>query len=128
MSSLPAENIHYASHMISEVCDYAQLTRGVYEIPDIGDESIRIYTMFSGLGLPAARIEMLKQEAEEQMKQIREKEKTRASRMSVDYGAGNETAAKTQEIRRLIHQNKSSFGKLTTNANKRPDLIDRRRR
>ena len=128
MLSLPAENIHYASHMISEVCDYAQLTRGVYEIPDLGDESIRIYTMFSGLGLPAVRIEMLKQEAEEQMKQIREKEKTRASRMTVDYGAGTETAVKTQEIRRMIQQTKSSFGKLTSNANKRPDLIDRRRR
>lgn len=128
MSSLPAENIHYAAHIIGEACDYAQLTRGVYEVPDIGDDTIRIYTMFSGLGLPATRVEMLKQEAEEQMKQIREKEKTRASRMSVDYGAGTDTAAKAQEIRRLIQQNKSSFGKLTTNANKRPDLIDRRRR
>lgn len=128
MSSLPAENIHYASHMIGESCDYAQLTRGVYEIPDLDDDSIRIYTMFSGLGLPAVRIEMMKQEAEDQMKQNREKEKTRATRMVVDYGAGNETAAKAQEIRRLIQQNKSGFGKLTSNANKRPDLIDRRRR
>jgi hypothetical protein len=71
---------------------------------------------------------MMKQEAEDQMKQNREKEKTRATRMVVDYGAGNETAAKAQEIRRLIQQNKSGFGKLTSNANKRPDLIDRRRR
>jgi cell division GTPase FtsZ len=128
MADLPAENIHYAAHMVSETCDYAQLTRGVYEVPDIGDDVVRVYTMFSGLGLPAARIDILKQEAEDQMKQIREKEKTRASRMEVDYGAGTETAAKAQEIRRLIQKNKSSFGKLTTNANKRPDIIDRRKR
>ncbi len=128
MAGLPAENIHYAAHMVSEACDYAQLTRGVYEIPDIGDEAVRVYTMFSGLGLPSARIDILRQEAEEQMRQIREKEKTRASRMEVDYGGGNATAAKAQEIRRLIQKDKSSFGKLTNNANKRPEIIDRRKR
>jgi cell division GTPase FtsZ len=128
MASLPAENIHYAAHMVSEACDYAQLTRGVYQIPDIGDDVVRVYTMFSGLGLPAARIDILKQEAEEQMRQIHEKEKTRASRMEVDYGAGTGTVAKAQEIRRLIQKDKSGFGRLTTNANRRPDIIDRRRR
>jgi cell division GTPase FtsZ len=128
LSSLPAENIHYAAHMVSEICDYAQLTRGVYEIPGIGDDAVRVYAMFSGLGLPAVRIEAMRQEAEDQMKQIREKEKTRAQRMTVEYGAATETASKAQEIRRLIQQGKSGFGKLTQNANKRPDVVDRRRR
>lgn len=127
MENLPAENIHYASHMISEVCDYAQLTKGVYEIEDLDDNSIFVYVMFSGLGLPSARIEILKTEAEEQMKQIKNKEKTRASRMEIDYGAGVGTVGKAQEISSLIKKNKSGFGKLTSNAN-RPDVIDRRKR
>jgi hypothetical protein len=128
LSGLPAENIHYAAHMVGEMCDYAQLTRGVYEISDMGDNVVRVYAMFSGLGLPSVRIEAMRHEAEEQMRQIREKEKTRAERMTVDYGAATETASKSQEIRRLIQQGKSGFGKLTSNANKRPDLVDRRRR
>lgn len=130
LRSLPAENIHYASHMISESCDYAQLMKGVYEMA-IDDDVVRVYTMFSGLGLPAARIEALKEEATAQMQQIRDKEKTRASRMVVDYGSGNETQAKSQEVRRMITQKKSGFGKLTGNAVKRTPgrkVIDRRKR
>lgn len=126
LRSLPAENIHYAQHMISEACDYAQLVKGVYEIPT-DEDTIKIYTLFSGLGLPTARIEVLKSEAEKQMEQIRDKEKTRASRMVVDYGAGTETQQKAHEVRRIITQKKSGFGKLTTNAN-RKKTIDRRKR
>ena len=127
LSELPAQNIHYASHILNEICDFPQMTRGVYEIEDAGDDSIQVYIMLGGLGLPAARIEIMKAEAEAQMKQIREKEKTRASKMAVDYGSTGDTA-KAQEIRRLIQQNKSGFGKLTANANSRPEIIDRRKR
>lgn len=133
LRTLPAENLHYASHVLGEACNYAQMMKGVYEMGD-DDDVIRVYTMFSGLGLPAARIDALKTEATEQMQQIREKEKTRASRMAVDYGAGTETQKKSQEVHRLIAQKKSGFGKLTTNAAKRPStpkkggVIDRRKR
>ena len=84
LKSLPAENIHYAAHVISESCNYAQLTQGVYELPDIEEDVVRVYTMFSGLGLPTARIDAMKAEAEAQMAQVREKEKTRSSRMAVE--------------------------------------------
>jgi cell division GTPase FtsZ len=126
MRALPAENIHYASHMISETCDYAQVTRGVYEMSEVKGDIVRIYTMFSGLGLPSARIESLKEQAKTQMEQIREKENTRSSRMAVDYGAENETSRQANEIHRLIKQNKSAFGKITKNANK-GKVVDRRR-
>jgi len=129
LRELPAENIHYAQNMISEECDYAQLVKGVYELP-IEEDVVRVYTMFSGLGLPSARVDALKDEAMQQMSHVREKEKTRASRMSVDYGAGTETQNKAQEVRRMIAQKKSSFGKLTTNAMKRKPkgVVDRRKR
>lgn len=124
LKKLPAENIHYAQHMISESCDYAQLVKGVYEVP-IENDVVKIYTIFSGLGLPSARINALKKEASEQMDKIKDKEKTRASRMAVDYGVGSETQNKAQEVRRIISQKKSGFGKLTSNANK---IFDRRKR
>ncbi len=126
LRSLPAENIHYAQHMISEACDYAQLFKGVYELP-VKKDVVKIYTMFSGLGLPAARIDALKEEAKQQMERISEKEKSRASHMIIDYGEGNETKQQAKEIRRKITQKKSGFGKLTNNAN-RTKVIDRRKR
>lgn len=125
LKQLPATNIHYASHVISEKCDSPQLVGGVYEIKS-DKNSVKVYTMFSGLGLPAARIKSLKSEAVAQMALIREKEKTRADRMIIDYGSGNETQTKAQEVHRLVQQKKSGFGKLTSNAGRL--IIDKRRR
>lgn len=124
LKSLPAQNIQYASHVLSETTDSAQLVSGVYEMP-IEEDVVRVYVMFGGLGLPESRVEALKEEAESQMAVVREKEKSRASRMSVDYGGGNETKAKVEEVHRMIKQKKSGFGVLTKNAEKR--VIDKRR-
>jgi cell division GTPase FtsZ len=123
---LPATNIHYASHVISEKCNSPQLVGGVYEV-DAPDKLVRVYTMFSGLGLPVKRIEGLRSEAEAQMATAKEKEKTRADRMVLDYGSQNETQAKVQEVHRLIQQKKSGFGKLTANAVGQR-VVDRRKR
>ena len=129
LSKLPAVNINYASHVISEACDSPSLVSGVYERP-IKDNVIRVYTLFSGLGLPHARIESLKEEAGARMDVLRNKEKNRASQMAVDYGSGTETQTKVQEIHRMVAQKKSGFGKLTGNASKRiaQKVIDRRKR
>lgn len=125
LAKLPAVNINYASHMISEACNSPQLVWGVYEI-DIPEDVVRVYTMFSGLGLPAARIDGLQKAASEQMAIAKEKEKTRAEKMSIDYGATTETEGKVQEVHRLIAQKKTGFGKLTANAGKK--VIDHRKR
>jgi cell division GTPase FtsZ len=125
LSQLPAMNINYASHMISEICDSPSLVSGVYEMP-LEEDVVRVYTMFGGLGLPTARIESLKKEADEKMAMLKDKEKSRADKMSVDYGAGTETQTKVQEVNRLIQQKKSGFGKLTKAAEK--NVVDRRKR
>jgi cell division GTPase FtsZ len=127
LKKLPAANIHYASHVISEKCDSPQLVGGVYEV-ETDEDCVKVYTMFSGLGLPAARIDSLTKEASEQMAVIKEKEKTRSDRMSVEYGSGNETQNKAQEVHRMIQKKKSGFGKLTTNANAGRRIVDRRKR
>jgi cell division GTPase FtsZ len=125
LSELPAMNINYASHMISEICNSPSLVSGVYEMP-VEKNVVRVYTMFSGLGLPSARIEALKKEADEKMSTLKEKEKSRADRMAVDYGAGTETQSKVQEVHRMIQQKKSGFGQLTKVAEKK--IVDRRKR
>ena len=125
LKKLPAMNIHYASHMISEACDSPSLVSGVYEMP-MPEDVVRVYTLFSGLGLPTARIEALQKEAGEKMAILREKEKNRADQMSIEYGSGVDTKSKAQEVHRIIQQKKSGFGKLTGNASKQ--VKDRRKR
>ena len=122
---LPSVNIDYASHVVSEACDSPSLVHGVYEM-DMEDDVVRVYTLFAGLGLPSVRIEALKKQAESQMEIVRQKEKSRASKMNIDYGTGNDTQNKSKEIHRLIEQKKSGFGKITASAGKR--IIDRRKR
>lgn len=124
LAKLPAVNINYASHVLSETCGSPSLVSGVYEQP-IDKDVVRVYTMFSGLGLPTSRVEGLKNEAARQMSVLKEKEASRADRMTVDYGTGTES--KAQEVHRIIQQKKSGFGKLTSNAVKR-NIKDRRKR
>jgi len=125
LKNLPAVNINYASHMIGEVCESAQLVSGVYESPTEEDK-IKVYTMFSGLGLPATRINILKAQAKEQMDKIKIKEDGRVDKMTIDYEA-NQTQTKAQEIHKRIKQKNSAFGKLTTNAQSNK-IVDRRKR
>lgn len=125
LAKLPAININYASHMISEACDSPSLVNGVYE-QNIEKDVVRVYTLFSGLGLPSARIDGLKEEAGQKMAVLKEKEQSRADRMAVEYGAGTDSQSKAQEVHRIIQQKKSGFGKLTSNAGKK--VKDRRKR
>ena len=125
LSNLPSVNISYAHHMISEKCDSPQLVSGVYEVDD-DEDCVTVYTILSGLGLPQKRIQTLKDQAAEQKAIMDKKEKTRASKMTVDYGMGNETQNKTEEIHRQIKQKKSGFAKITNNAGNR--VKDRRKR
>ena len=74
LDQLPAVNINYCFHLISEKTNGASIFQGVYELDDNADE-VTIYTWFAGLGLPMDRIENLKKESEAQAKIARDKEK-----------------------------------------------------
>lgn len=125
MRELPAINISYAGHVISEACDNPQIVSGIYELP-IEEDVVRVYTIFTGLGLPEKRLNALKEDATSQMANIREKERNRTTQMSVDYTV-NDTKSKTENINRMIKQKKGAFGTITRNANTRIKK-DRRRR
>jgi cell division GTPase FtsZ len=122
LSKLPAININYASHIISETCNSPQLVHGVYE-QNISKDVVRVYTLFSGLGLPQKRVEELKKDADEKMLTLNEKKQTRTEKMSIDY-SGAQSQSKVQEVHKMIQQKKSNFGKLISNA----QIKDRRKR
>jgi cell division GTPase FtsZ len=124
LEQLPAVNINYCFHLISEKTNGASIFQGVYEVDTKADE-VTIYTWFAGLGLPMDRIENLKKESEAQAKIARDKEKGRASAMTLDLGE-NQTDNAVNEIHRKIRKKKSGFGRLQGGGRK--SIIDKRRR
>ena len=124
LDQLPAVNINYCFHLISEKTNGASIFQGVYEVDSNADE-VTIYTWFAGLGLPMDRIENLKKESEAQAKIARDKEKSRASAMTLDLGE-NQTDNAVNEIHRKIRKKKSGFGRLQGGG--RRSIIDKRRR
>jgi len=124
MSRLPALNINYCYHMISEKTNGASVFQGVYDI-DTSKESVKIITWFAGLGLPRKRIDSLKEEAKNQEENVKLKADARQTQMKLEIA---ETATKniSNEIHRKIQKKKSNFSKLQRSS--RGSLIDKRRK
>jgi len=123
MDKIPAANINYCYHMVSEQTEGASLFQGVYDVHTKSD-SVKIYTWLAGLGLPRKRIETLKEESRRLEEVNSAKLTNRNSQMELDLG-GDNTSSASQEIRRKIQKKNSGFGRLQRG---RSSIIDRRRR
>jgi cell division GTPase FtsZ len=121
INELPAVNIHYAFHMIAEETNGASIYQGIYTDDSLGD-IVRIYSWFSGLGLPQDRINNLQKEAKELSAVLQQKEKQRTSSMTLQLEE-DKTKSVTDQIHNKISQKNSGFNKLQRNS-----IIDKRRR
>lgn len=109
-NKIPTSSLDFAQHMINDVCDSPlAVFYGVYK-EETGENCIKVYSMFSGLGLPGERIDQLKAEAQSKMATAQRKDVERNLTMKVDVG--EESINKVEEIKRKIQQNASSFNKL----------------
>ncbi len=124
LDNLPAININYCFHMISEQTNGASIFQGVYDV-DSNTDAVKIYTWFAGLGLPKDRIENLKQESVNQAAIASQKEKNRASAMTLDL-EDDKVNNVASEVHRKIQKKKSGFNRLQRGA--RSSIIDRRRK
>lgn len=124
LQNIPAANLEYGFAMISKVCNGSvKIYRGVYEVPDKSNK-LRIYSFFSGLGLPEARVSEMKSEAEKYMEALKTKEDNRATAMKIDIGK-TQTASAVDTMYKKVTNKNSALGKLTQNSHK---VIDKRRR
>lgn len=124
LKQLPALNINYCFHMISEQTNGASIYQGVYS-SDSSEDKIKIYSWFAGLGLPKDRVESLKRESEAQAAIAGSKEKNRAAAMTLDLD-GDKVNTIAEEVNRKIKKKKSSFNRLQRGS--RSSLIDRRKK
>lgn len=108
---LPSIYVNYALGLINEQCGTPKgVFKGIYQT-DSDDDSVKIYSMFSGLGLPESRVQQLKTEAKTHMETVKGKDAARNMNLNLETGT-NETVSETQKIKDKIAAKSSAFGKL----------------
>ena len=110
-ANIPASSINYASSMINDLCGNPKgVFKGMYVV-DSEEDTVKVYSMFSGLGLPSARVEQLKSETKELQMKVKSKDESRNMTLHLESSA-NATISDAQKIKDRIAQKSSAFGKL----------------
>jgi cell division GTPase FtsZ len=116
--AVPASSINYATAMINELCgDPKGVFKGIYTT-DTKEDVVKVYSFFSGLGLPADRVEQLKGEIQSLQSKIKVKDEARTASLQLDSGV-NETVSMAQKVKDKIAQKSSTFGKFVVGAVKK---------
>jgi cell division GTPase FtsZ len=117
---IPQANITYAMHMVNDQCGTPKgVFKGMY-IVDSPEPVVKVYSMFTGLGLPDSRVTQLRKDAQELQQTVKGKDAQRNLNLNLDTGV-NETVDAAQKIKDKIAAKSSAFGKLVGG------VVDRRK-
>ncbi len=117
---IKAVSIDYANHMVNDLCgNPVGVFKGMYVI-ESNEDVVKVYSMFSGLGLPSSRVEQLKNDTKELKTKVKGKDDARNLTLQLDTGT-NETVSAAQKVKDKIAAKSSSFGKFVTG------VVDRRK-
>lgn len=119
-SKIPSSSITYAMAMVNDQCGTPKgVFKGIYTI-ESPDPVVKIYSMFTGLGLPESRVTQLKKDAAELTQNVKGKDEQRNLSLNLDTGV-NETVSAAQKVKEKIAAKSSAFGKLVGG------VVDRRK-
>lgn len=111
-AKIPSSSITYAMAMVNDQCGTPKgVFKGIYTI-DTPDPVVKVYSMFSGLGLPSSRVEQLKKESQAHAQAVKGKDDQRNLTLQLDTGT-NETVSAAQKIKDKMAAKSSAFGKLS---------------
>ena len=117
---IPSSSINYAMAIVNDQCGSPKgVYKGIYTV-EMPEPVVKIYSIFTGLGLPDSRVTQLKKDAQEHMQIVKGKEEQRNLTLQLDTGT-NETVSAAQKIKDKISQKSSAFGKLVGG------VVDRRK-
>lgn len=118
---IPAVNINYALSVVNDFCaNPVGVFRGLYE-NDMQDGVVKVYSIFSGIGLPTSRVEALKKDTQLLMSVSKTKDEQRNLTLNLDTGK-EATVSELQKIKDKIAAKSSGLGKLLNN-----NIVDRRK-
>lgn len=120
---VPNIAITYAQEMIGDVCGTPNgIFHGLYESEEVEPNLVKVYSFFSGLGLPEVRVQQLKKDAAAFAERAKNKDTERNLSLKLDTNRDEVTSA-AEKIRAQISSKKSAFGGLLNNT-----VQDKRRR
>ncbi len=110
-SQIPSASVNYAMAIINDQCGTPKgVYKGIYTI-DTPEDVVKVYSVFTGLGLPESRVTQLKKDAKEHMSVAKGKDDQRNLTLKLDTGV-NETVSEAQKIKDKIAKKSSAFGRL----------------
>jgi hypothetical protein len=121
-AKIPASSINYATAMINDLCGAPNgVFKGIYTVNDIPEDVVKVYSFFSGLGLPVDRVNGLKTEIAELQAKAKDKGEKRNISLNVDTGK-SDTVSAAEKVRQKIANKSSNFGKFVSGS-----VTDRRK-
>ena len=109
-ANIPAASVNYATSIISDLIS-CPVFKGCYVLDDMQEDEVKVYSFFSGLGLPQSRVTLLKEEV--LASEAVTKEKNVGRNLSLDLDTGkNSTLSAADAIKAKIQAKSSAFGKL----------------
>jgi cell division GTPase FtsZ len=107
---IPRVSIDYAISLIKESCPgHEAVFRGSYVDNTLGD-TVKVYSIFSGLGLPTGRVEQLRKDVDADKVKTADRFKSRSTNLSLNTGK-DESTSKADEVREKIAKGNSTFSK-----------------
>lgn len=111
MSSIPSSSVNYAMSLIRETCPSAEsVFRGIYEDPDMEENVLKVYSLFTGMGLPSQRVDQLRKETLEENAKVKGRDQARNLSLQLDSGT-EATISSAEQVRNLIKKQSSAFHK-----------------
>ena len=118
---IPNKAVDYAMSMVGELCSAPNgVFKGIY-VTDMKEDAVKVYSIFSGLGLPDARVSQLKKEAAELELKAKDKNVQRNLALNLDTGT-EESVSLADQVRKNIAAKKSAFGSML-----KASVVDRRK-
>lgn len=109
-AKIPSSSIDYANSMVNDLCGTPKgVFKGIYVI-DSPENVVKVYSIFSGLGLPSSRVDQLKNEIKDLQNKVKGKDEQRNLTLHLDTGV-NETVSAAQKVKDKIAAKNSTFGK-----------------
>ena len=119
-AKIPSSSITYAMAMVNDQCGTPKgVFKGIYTV-ESPDPVVKVYSMFSGLGLPESRVTQLKKDAAELLQNVKGKDAQRNLSLNLETGT-NETISAAQKVKEKMAAKSSAFGKLVGG------VVDRRK-
>lgn len=110
-NEIPRVSIDYAISLIKESCPGVDAVfRGSYIDNSMEEDVVKVFSMFSGLGLPNGRVEQLRKDVDVDKAKTTDRSKARTNNLVLDTGK-DKVVSKADEVRAKIAKGNSTFAK-----------------